>query len=504
VIRGIFFMAKLIELIKSWQWEKFEKTFGGLKFAVSIILLFTVAMIAGTFIESYYGTEFANRLVYKSLPFMLLQGLIFLSVILAAFVRTPFKSRLTGFYIIHFGILLIGAGSFITYYAGVDGNITLVKGEQNRTVMLYDDIFLMTEESTGKQISYELPFAAFTANINASYGPLTIKKYLPSSENEFIWEKPLQAYPEDSFIHSSQYLFFNDQMSNKLTLSLHPESNQFESMAHFDSFSIFYLPKNLFACFLQATPNDPPVVNSSDGQCTAFATYGVKNAANNNRPAIFLFGESMAIFKNGQWMTSSLKGNNLGNIPWMGLNVKLLTHSEKMVPTLRPFFVVPIQQDGKVISGTQKALLVNINGEDLWITDGAPLRAMVNGKPHRLELSKVKLRLPFEFMLTKFKMDMNPGTQMPASYESFVKLFLPDGNQDHHIYMNNPLKMMGFTFYQSSYFETNEGDFGSVLSANVDPGRPIKYWGSLLLVLGAMIHYYIIYRRKKENTKGAK
>ncbi|MFZ8933021.1 MAG: hypothetical protein ACO2ZP_03900, partial [Bacteriovoracaceae bacterium] len=54
-------------------YNKVENTFGSLKFAVIIIMVFTIFMIVGTFAESYYGTEFANRLIYKKWPFMLIQ-----------------------------------------------------------------------------------------------------------------------------------------------------------------------------------------------------------------------------------------------------------------------------------------------------------------------------------------------------------------------------------------------------------------------------------------------
>ena len=43
-------------------------------------------------------------------------------------------------------------------------------------------------------------------------------------------------------------------------------------------------------------------------------------------------------------------------------------------------------------------------------------------------------------------MDKDPGTNNPASYESFVQLFSRDGATDHHIYMNNPLKFDGTYF----------------------------------------------------------
>jgi cytochrome c biogenesis protein ResB len=59
--------------------------------------------------------------------------------------------------------------------------------------------------------------------------------------------------------------------------------------------------------------------------------------------------------------------------------------------------------------------------------------------------------------------------------------------------MNNPLKTHGYTFYQSSYFLDQAGEYHSVLSVNRDPGRFVKYQGSLLLVLGLIVHFLIIY-----------
>ena len=107
------------------SFTKIEKYIGSLKFAIVQISLFTIAMIIGTFLESYYGTEFAARVVYKTVPFMLIQFLMGLSILYAAYLRLPPKKRLYGFYTIHAGLILIVGGSVVTYLAGIDGNITL-------------------------------------------------------------------------------------------------------------------------------------------------------------------------------------------------------------------------------------------------------------------------------------------------------------------------------------------------------------------------------------------
>jgi len=102
-------------------------------------------------------------------------------------------------------------------------------------------------------------------------------------------------------------------------------------------------------------------------------------------------------------------------------------------------------------------------------------------------------------------MDTNPGTMTPASFESFVDLFDGTSSKAHHLFMNNPLDYRNFTFYQASYFQLGQGQgYGSVLSVNYDPGRPWKYLGSLLLVLGSTWHFYLQKKKKKGPKNKAK
>ena len=76
----------------------------------------------------------------------------------------------------------------------------------------------------------------------------------------------------------------------------------------------------------------------------------------------------------------------------------------------------------------------------------------------------------------------------------------PEGIKDkpHTISMNEPLTHQGYTFYQSSYSAARDprtgqrtGQFQSVFQVGIDPGRPIKYAGCLLVVLGAFVQFYM-------------
>jgi hypothetical protein len=220
---------------------------------------------------------------------------------------------------------------------------------------------------------------------------------------------------------------------------------------------------------------------------------------------LFLFG-TFAAFKekkddkNEQWQVHPLALNKVLELPWMGLELTLLEHQTNKIPQARPIFEMPIQVNGELKRGALKAVQLKVRDKEVWVTDKSSSSLMLDGERINFRLEKEYVKLPFEISLDNFKMDKDPGTNNPASYESFVKIFDRKGPSSHHIFMNNPLKYDWFTMYQASYFETEQGGYGSVLSVNVDPGRILKYFGCLLLVLGSMLHFYLRQKTRKSSV----
>ena len=515
---------------------------GGLKFAVIVISIFTLTMIVGTFLESTYGTEFANRFLYKSPFFIFLQLLLFLSVAMAALLRLPPKKGYYGFYTIHSGLILIGIGSFVTYYAGIDGSITLYPKTPLRKLIIDSDIFTITHPDKGEQIIYPLPQVALEKKLNDQYGSVKLLNYLPFSEKQLQWLPEKNTHYNNSIRSSSRYLIANENVSQEFTLSLHPEALDFKSTLSMGPLNIHYLPEAMGPCFGKSPPSKLFFWNKKENNCftpqqkriTISQTSSgkrfvvVKDAkrylsffpeispwplSKNKRPLknsplrvfsmgffeekphLFLFGEGAAFYSDKKWEFHKFKKDGKLDLPWMGFQLKLLQHEQTLVPTMIPRYQLPRQIEGKLVQGEGKAVKVQVGQDTWWVTDENPLPLLIDNERTYLSIGKKELQLPFEFSLSRFKMNKDPGTENPASYESFVRMFTKEGTSNHHIYMNNPLKYGGFTFYQSSYFQTERGDYGSVLSANRDPGRFIKYLGSLMLVLGAIWHYRI--RRKR-------
>ena len=471
---------------------------------------------------------------------------MFLSIILAAFLRLPYKKRLAGIYVIHAGLVTIGTGSLITYIAGIDGTINLAPNETTRQVVLSKDIFKITYPEEGKVASTFLPYSAFETNINQSYNNIKIKKYLPFAEGKLTWVEGINHYSAKEPIQSSFYHFKNAFAEQDIIMSLHPEAiNEFPSSSTMGPLTMIYLPTPLSECFKKNgkskiifwsiksgecfTPeerNIPAKLTSQqkkiylvpwEGRNLLFYPAGSPYPFDQNlqsnldselrvlsleifekKPTLFLFGKQASFYsKNDQlWHHEDFSNLGIVALPWMGAEIKLMAHEDIKRPYNVPTPTVPLQKDGALLKGDMRAVEIEIQGKSYWITNFSPLQLLINGKKIIFEVTKETLNLPFELALTEFKMDKAPGTNMPASYESFVKMFNGNESTTHHIFMNNPLKVQGFTLYQASYNENDNGTFNSTLSVNVDPGRPIKYSGSLMLVFGAIWHFGFSNRKK--------
>jgi hypothetical protein len=224
----------------------------------------------------------------------------------------------------------------------------------------------------------------------------------------------------------------------------------------------------------------------------------------NSPQLVFFSNDKLGFGKGTDWKYHPIEMNKDINLPWMGFKLTINRLIDNKYMHTEWYYHAP---RGDSVRSTAALLLVKNrykpeDQHEFWADDakikkiqtkkGLDLQFMLGNKIHYL---------PFKLELSKFKMDTNPGTNSPASYESYVKAHDLLESDEAHIYMNNPLKKGKFTFYQASYFLLEDGqNYGSVLSVNYDPGRITKYTGSLLLVFGSILHFVIRSRKKKKTS----
>jgi hypothetical protein len=120
----------------------------------------------------------------------------------------------------------------------------------------------------------------------------------------------------------------------------------------------------------------------------------------------------------------------------------------------------------------------------------APQEFTHDGRTWRIALRPRRIYQPYSLTLLKFSHDRYAGTQIPKNFSSRLRLNTPDGRDDREvlIYMNNPLRYGGLTFYQSG-FENN--DRTTILQVVRNPSWLFPYVACVLMSLGLLVQFGI-------------
>jgi hypothetical protein len=126
--------------------------------------------------------------------------------------------------------------------------------------------------------------------------------------------------------------------------------------------------------------------------------------------------------------------------------------------------------------------------------------------PLALRLGMAKIPLGFTLSLLEFERGMNPGSAGSASFTSKVRISDNNRRVDREsvISMNQPLDYGKYTFYQSSFDDAGHGRQVSTLRVVHDPGRFLKYAGSLMICGGIAIMFYMrayFFKHMRRSTK---
>jgi hypothetical protein len=114
-----------------------------------------------------------------------------------------------------------------------------------------------------------------------------------------------------------------------------------------------------------------------------------------------------------------------------------------------------------------------------------------NGHTYTIALRATRAYKPFTLTLLKFSHDRYAGTEIPKNFSSQIRLTTPDGSNDREvlIYMNNPLRYAGLTFYQAS-FDRHDPNV-TILQVVRNPSWLIPYIACGMMTLGLMVQFGI-------------
>src|SRR5438445_11280384 len=113
----------------AWQRNPIFEFFASLKLAVVLLAVLIVAAIAGTIYESSFDANVSRAYVYGAPWFNLWLVLLGANLAVSALSPWPWRKHQLAFLITHLGIITLLIGSLIGRIFGIEGTMTLFKGE---------------------------------------------------------------------------------------------------------------------------------------------------------------------------------------------------------------------------------------------------------------------------------------------------------------------------------------------------------------------------------------
>src|SRR4030095_15571862 len=115
------------------------------------------------------------------------------------------------------------------------------------------------------------------------------------------------------------------------------------------------------------------------------------------------------------------------------------------------------------------------------------------GKTYELAMRFTRYYKPFFLKLLEFKHEKYAGTETPKNFESRVRIDNPQSGErrEVEIYMNNPLRYDGATYYQASFDPNNDklANKVTILQVVRNPSWLAPYCACVLSTLGLIVQF---------------
>ncbi len=133
-----------------------------------------------------------------------------------------------------------------------------------------------------------------------------------------------------------------------------------------------------------------------------------------------------------------------------------------------------------------------------WLIDTQ--RFDYEGRTYEMALRFKREYKDFSLTLLDFTHDRYPGTDIPKNFSSHLRLVNHVTGEDREVlvYMNNPLRYQGLTFFQQGF---DNNDTTTILQVVRNPGWMLPYIACLMLTLGLFVQFgiglYAFTRKRK-------
>jgi len=473
-----------VPMIRSWV-RGIYRLLISLQLAVVLLILLSLSLVVATTLESRYDTATAQYFVYRAPWFAgLLLGLG-INILSVALSRWPWKRRQIPFLMAHLGILLVLSGSWITRVKGLDGMLRIQEKDQASIVEVDEPQIVLqgAKETRVIPLAWRPPFVLFRP-IHLPNG-LVVEEFLSRADPQFSFVNNTseQARP------ALQLKF-----STKRAMGGMPAMAASQSLWVWDGADEWRQsdagPAKIQLGGARPTVPGPWIwMNFSEKSGLEFEATSLRQEVSRGRIPLSDLQRGGAILDPG----------------WKAVQIEIQQFVSRAVPLVE-YVPAKLQFGAKAppsairIRAPRRA--DNQPGESLWLGMGDRAAFETGSEKIQITYGPKRYLLPFALRLEQFLLERYPGSMQPASFSSKISVDRPgESPLSTIISMNEPLEWKGFTFYQSSYEESPGRPTASIFSVNQDPGRPWKYLGSLILVLGIIFFY--VARAQKSNKAPA-
>ncbi len=422
------------------------KQIGSVYFAIVLLGLTVLFVMAGTFLESWSGSHlYAAYFTYNSPLFQLLLWLYFVNILFATLRRLPFRLHHIPFIITHLGLLMILAGVLCKSHFGLQGSMGIAEGSGAERIFLPNTHALLVESPDGRRI--------FPLKPEMQSGPLSIKLVEWSEHSEESFEGflkgewghivglppiPLDGPPLETTHYTIQAAHGEPNaftFTGKASLFFVRDSEEKEHLVAFN---------NRGERFIHPFDNQAFLIFDK-----GYGGYGVFAELPQTFPPIEL------------------------TAPLTRLSKALPPHKKKeeLIPRIR--LLVSDQAQSELVTLTYDKFATGFK----W---------PVLGGRYLMRFQSLEKVIPVHVRLRAARQINYPGTTQPYSFESDL---LIDG-EEATISMNRVYEKNGYRFYLANLLTPPMGAKRAQIVVNYDPVRYVlTYPGAVILALGMLLLY---------------
>ena len=435
------------------------------------ILASIACMIAwGTIVESNYDAMAAKKIVYDSWMMTTAMILLVYNLTIVVIDRWPWQTRHYPFITVHAGLIMIIFGGFVTSNYGLDGQMVVgINGKNNLVSVGKTDLVVYATfdgDRYSKVVDREVDFFDHTPTPQKPYvlelgdDKIEILEYVKYAR----LKNKVKAATDQNAGASVRFQLMNANVK------------QVEQITQTKKNKLVTFNLGPAKVHLGEVPALPPPANEI--YLNPIDKEKVKYT--------IIYKDEKRARKTGE-----LKIGDVVATGWMGLELRLLDY----LPLAEEIYEVTAQERPTDLTTT--TIKIRHKEIERWLALNDIVKLFGTKNAYLLSYQNRKIDLGFDLNLKKFEVQRYQGTKKAMEYSSLVEAVNPTSKIEQVISMNEPMKFMGYTIYQSSFQEDEQTGqpMASVFSINQDPGRWIKYIGCLIFSLGIT---WLFYQRRKK------